>query len=57
MTSRVFCLEMKVDSNESLPTLVVKQESDIKKEYNHDLDQASAALDNAVSALRRKEIR
>ena len=45
------------DSDDSLPDLTVKQESEIKTEFDDDLDQASLALDNAVHALRRARSR
>ena len=44
---------MEVDSHESLPDLTVKQEPEIKNEFDDNIEQASLALDNAVQALRR----
>jgi len=48
---------MEVDSDESLPDLTVKQESEIKNEFDACLEEASLALDNAVHALRRARSR
>ena len=47
------------DSNddESLPDLTPKQEPNIKREVDDDLEDASIALDNAINSLRRARSR